>query len=330
MFVQPIPQRPAVQGMQQPQLQQPAVSPFGPFGPFPQIQPFPQFGLFPQYPQYPQFGLLPSFQQLPQFPQFGPYQQMQPPIQVIYMQSTPTTSEVPVVQSPKITLSRPMPEIDTTKPVEVKIDKLPDKLPEVKIDEIKEQPVQISSYGPIRRTGTDKHTIEECNELATQLEMTCLDKTYISSHVPLNWVCKYGHTFKSRYVNLRKTKICPHCRMDVHKQECDKLAKLYGGECILVGAKANMQCIWRCKEKHVFSASKRTIQAGEWCIKCINGTKFQEVASIISEKKGKLLSEDVEFVEGSRSRISCVNNHEFLLSLDDVIRGIWCPVCKSK
>ena len=59
-------------------------------------------------------------------------------------------------------------------------------------------------------SGMQKHSIEDCVEIANKREGKCLSDTYVRNDHYLLWECKQGHKWKATFNQIQQT-WCPEC-----------------------------------------------------------------------------------------------------------------------
>jgi hypothetical protein len=125
-------------------------------------------------------------------------------------------------------------------------------------------------------SGTNKATIEDCQEEAKKRGGKCLSEKYKHNKDNLWWECAYGHKWQANLMNVRANKTwCPECQDNFKGtlDECQKMAEAKGGKCLsteYVGCGEQMW--WECSNGHKWSATASSISSSSWCshIDCVN------------------------------------------------------------
>lgn len=172
----------------------------------------------------------------------------------------------------------------------------------------------------------------------------CLSKIIKNMSEKVQFECKEKHKWLASPKNVLGNKgkqgtWCPRCaklgggktqRMDI--TDCQKLAKVNGGECLSKTYKnAHTPMIWRCSEGHVWHSKFVNIKYDDcWCPKCSGrmseGDNLAELNKLAIDRGGKLLS--VQYKKSiSKLRWQCSNGHVFSLSAHKAKQGGWCQKC---
>ncbi|MDS9471545.1 hypothetical protein [Sporosarcina pasteurii] len=185
--------------------------------------------------------------------------------------------------------------------------------------------------------------LEELKICAMEQGGELLSDTYIASNVKLLWRCKEGHKFWKVPIEVKKGQWCKKCGYELMKrkitihtiEEMRQIAREHGGECLseeYINSRSHLT--WKCKEGHVFKKNQEKIKAGQWCPKCQQKIKlenirrkgFEKCLSLAEERGGKLIS-DTYVSSTSNLKWQCKIGHTFERSRTIVQIGKWCKEC---
>lgn len=87
------------------------------------------------------------------------------------------------------------------------------------------------------------------------------------------WQCSKGHTFSMPYYSIQKGEWCRKCfieRISLTLEECQRVAKERGGECLSTEYRnVNIPMWWKCGDcGHEWPTKFSHIKNGTWCPKC--------------------------------------------------------------
>jgi vacuolar-type H+-ATPase subunit E/Vma4 len=121
---------------------------------------------------------------------------------------------------------------------------------------------------------TPKGTIEEMQDLAKQLNGTCLSEHYISNKTYLEWKCDQNHIFKRKPVDVKRVHWCPKCTKPKRKKATIEDLKVFaierGGRCLSTEYNTkDDKYEWECEKGHTWSATYGSVKnGGTWCGEC--------------------------------------------------------------
>ena len=128
-----------------------------------------------------------------------------------------------------------------------------------------------------------KYTIEDCIKSANDKNGKLLSKQYINVDTTMNWQCKEGHNFRTRYGHILEGSWCKKCwglNNRLGLSECINWAKKLDGECLSIEyINKDTKMEWKCKEGHIWNATFGSLRSmNSWCPICSN--KFYSKAQI--------------------------------------------------
>jgi hypothetical protein len=188
---------------------------------------------------------------------------------------------------------------------------------------------------------------EEAHELAAKLGGKCLSE-YSYHYVKMLWKCKQGHEFTCHLYNVRRGTWCVACkRRRITIEDCRKIAKERGGECLSKVYVATENLEWKCDKGHTWFANWNNVSGKKsWCPTCWDKKrdphekewfkntcvkKLEECQRIAQERGGECLSE--EYRNGTDKMLwKCKNGHIWNAAYKAVCmdRYTWCPYCLHK
>lgn len=146
--------------------------------------------------------------------------------------------------------------------------------------------------------------------------------------------CAKGHAWKTKAAALVRLKTwCPKCARvaSLSIDDAHKLAQAFGGVCL---SKEYVNCYtklsFQCHFGHRFMQSIDSMKANKFCPVCGRAKASLVSAQFWAAKKsGKCIS---KFFEGNDFneklvRLVCHREHQWLMPLNDLRRGHWCPEC---
>ena len=120
--------------------------------------------------------------------------------------------------------------------------------------------------------GALNHNIEELDSFVKiKYGGKCLSGEYKSNRASMKWKCKNGHSFVSKWYNVKNGYWCPDCGGSKRKtiKDMRNVAKENGGLCISKTYKNNRtKLIWECEFKHRWSDTYAHVQSDRWCPVC--------------------------------------------------------------
>jgi hypothetical protein len=181
-----------------------------------------------------------------------------------------------------------------------------------------------------------KLTIEECKQLAISRGGECLENVYINNRTKMKWRCEKLHEWEARFGNLKNKKYwCPHCSgcKKLTIEECHKVAKSRGGECLEnVYIDGGVKMKWRCEKLHEWEAKFRDIKCNNtWCPYCAGVGKLtiEECHKVAKSRGGECL-ENVYIDNGVKMKWRCDKLHEWEARFGHIKnRKQWCPHCMN-
>ncbi|OFX16471.1 MAG: hypothetical protein A2033_05260 [Bacteroidetes bacterium GWA2_31_9] len=109
----------------------------------------------------------------------------------------------------------------------------------------------------------------------------------------------------------------------------NKLVNERGGKCLSTEyINKYSKLVWQCKNNHVFEYNLFNIWRGAWCLKCKKLKILDEINEFVKMYNGKCLSLTYK-QKNSKLLWQCKNNHEFIQSWGNVLKGNWCKKCKK-
>jgi len=75
--------------------------------------------------------------------------------------------------------------------------------------------------------GSKKLTLEDCQKFAKNKNGKCLSAEYVNCKTQMIWECAEGHTWKSRFDNIKSNYWCPACggSKKLTLEDCQKIAE---------------------------------------------------------------------------------------------------------
>lgn len=119
-----------------------------------------------------------------------------------------------------------------------------------------------------------KHTISDAKTVAKSKHGECLSDSFNNIRQKLLWKCKFGHTWKATFDNIKNHNTwCPKCNNLKRKytiNDANKIAINHNGKCLSKSyTNYNSKLLWECENKHVWQASFSSINSNKtWCPKC--------------------------------------------------------------
>ena len=180
-----------------------------------------------------------------------------------------------------------------------------------------------------------KWNLEKIQQLAIQKGGQCISDNYLGYQMPLEWVCLYGHTWKSKLTNVAsKNRWCPHCAPNrrLVLNDIQNKAIKNAGVCVSKSVEnGSLKFVFKCDQNHVFKASGYKIMGGQWCPLCAKNAKinYSDIIKDVKKRGGTLIS--AEYKSKSKLNIRCSNNHVFSIYYSKLKhRYQWCPRCSYK
>ena len=175
--------------------------------------------------------------------------------------------------------------------------------------------------------------IKEMQDIAKSKSGQCLSKIYINNYTPIQWKCKNNHKWKATAHSIRNGSWCLECAGHKKKtiEEMQKHAKSKKGYCLSKEYKNIFSKLkWKCKKGHIWEASGNSVLCGSWCPSCNRNKKrtIEEMKQIAKSKKGKCLS-TIYLGDKTKLKWKCEKSHEWEVAPRNIIKGSWCPLCRS-
>jgi hypothetical protein len=176
-----------------------------------------------------------------------------------------------------------------------------------------------------------KPNIQLAQNIAQQHGGKCLSKTVDKTTTKLIWECSVGHKWAAQYRSIKSGRWCPQCSyMSKKSREFNWLVKNHGGEVLSKYTNNRIPVTCKCENGHVWSPNLINLQKGKWCPYCSGNAKLtiESMKRIAQERGGECLS--VKYVNNhSKLEWKCSVGHIWKSRPMDVIKGKWCPECKS-
>lgn len=166
-------------------------------------------------------------------------------------------------------------------------------------------------------------------KIAKEKGAVCLSNKYSGYDSKLRWRCSKGHTFLMSPKSIRQGKWCAACYGNVPLgiDLMKKTAHKRGGECLSkIYQNTYTNLLWKCKKKHVFKKTARSVLNGVWCNKCERDKVFEDLKKILIEKKGKFISKNFKN-QTDTYKFECEKKHRWTNRASLIIKGQWCPNC---
>ncbi len=178
---------------------------------------------------------------------------------------------------------------------------------------------------------------EYLNNLASEYGGEYLTKGKVYSVTRLDWKCKEGHLWKASIHTIRKGGWCPVCverkrgRKVIYTIEKLKSIALNKGGKLLSDqyTDRNSYLLWECKYGHQWKARIIGIAFDRcWCPHCPRWNKLslQKVIEMTKAHGDKCLSKEYKNC-WSLMEFECSKGHLYSKSVNNIKRGLWCPVC---
>ena len=155
-------------------------------------------------------------------------------------------------------------------------------------------------------TGTQRLTLEECQNVAKERSGKCLSTKYTNYSTKMKWECKEGHYWKTSFHSIKSGSWCPKCSGNIKLtlEKCKEVAEEKGGKCLsaeYINNKTKMS--WKCEKGHTWDSKFDKIKSGTtWCPKCnlcpscqLFRTCGKKCAYCKSKNKNKLYKKTKEY-----------------------------------
>lgn len=136
-----------------------------------------------------------------------------------------------------------------------------------------------------------KYTIDDCIISAIKKDGECLSKEFNNVGTSMQWKCKKGHIFKTRYAHILEGSWCKTCwgiDQRLGLLECIDWAKKLDGECLsteYVNKDTKMK--WKCKKDHIWIATFGSLRSmNSWCPYCSKSRSEKLCREILEEYTG--------------------------------------------
>ena len=170
-------------------------------------------------------------------------------------------------------------------------------------------------------------------EIAKKRGGFCLTEHYYGYTVKLKFRCKEGHEFEMNTTNVKRS-WCPVCAhyVPLTIEEMQSIANSRRGKCLSKDYVNNYTKLnWECEKKHAWWAEPSHIKRGRWCPICGKSGQrlsIESMRSLALSRSGKCLSETY-VNDHTKLMWECVRGHRWSTTPHTVLRGCWCPVCKT-
>lgn len=159
----------------------------------------------------------------------------------------------------------------------------------------------------------------------------CLSTEYKNNKHKLEWICRRGHRWQARAMNIRQGHWCPRCAGNAPRQIDDlkSLAARRGGRCLARRrTPANGLATWECSKGHRWQTRPRSIASGYWCPLCASDRPLtlEEVQATAMSRSGRCLSRSYRNCD-DRLLWQCEHGHRWRARVEKIRRGTWCPEC---
>lgn len=178
-----------------------------------------------------------------------------------------------------------------------------------------------------------KYRLEDCQKAAQERGGKCLSEKYISSDISMEWECKNGHRWKTRFDNIiNANHWCSKCQM--HSIEyCQKVAQDQGGKCLSTTyINTSTPMTWECKDGHVWNNTfGNVLHQNNWCKVCAGLEKhtLEKCQKVAMKRNGECLSET--YVNLSEEMLwRCEYGHVWKATFREInCNYSWCPDCSE-
>ena len=178
-------------------------------------------------------------------------------------------------------------------------------------------------------------------QIASKHGGDCLESKIINKQSKYRFQCKEGHFWWAPSHHIKKGTWCKICRQKENGLKrrtpiefFKALAITKGGECISDSWAPYLK--FKCKDGHIWSTHKSTIQSGAWCKICsgIRGQAYKKdnidiFKNIIEQKGGKLMTSEYKNAAESRLLVECGKGHQWLAYPGHLKKGLWCRKCNG-
>jgi len=182
-----------------------------------------------------------------------------------------------------------------------------------------------------------KKKLKKCKEFIKPRGGKLLSEVYTGATTKMLWECSKKHQFTAAWCYVQQNHWCPFCsgRAGHDIFEMRRLAEKYEGKCLSEAYKgADKKLKWECKYEHQWKAVPASIKGGCWCPKC-SYLKRGDDKKMTQAQLQKIAAENDGVHVGPYIRNTvqttwkCKDSHIFKLTLVNIRRGSWCPICKS-
>jgi hypothetical protein len=133
-----------------------------------------------------------------------------------------------------------------------------------------------------------KLSIADMQAAAHKLGGHCLSTEYRTLYTRMRWRCAKGHEWESQAQNVRRGKWCARCAGKMRKtiEDMQAIAQARGGQCLSAKyINASTKLRWLCQHGHRWRARPHLVQQGQWCPKCANKRRSEEMLGNIRWKR---------------------------------------------
>lgn len=184
--------------------------------------------------------------------------------------------------------------------------------------------------------------VNDLINIASKLGGKILQGNYKNSKTRITIQCAQGHIWSAIADSLKRGSWCPHCSQHAQAERSQKsrlgieamrkLAQVRNGECISSEYVNNSaKLIWRCANRHEWTATAGNIKAGKWCPYCAGKIKktvadMHELANI---REFRFKSE--EYIGDDKHHLwECKAGHQWNAKPSNIKQGRGCPTCAKK
>lgn len=179
-----------------------------------------------------------------------------------------------------------------------------------------------------------KITLKDCQDYAKSKGGVCLSTEYINGTTPMDWKCKKGDKWSSRFTTMKADNSwCPYCsgRRNNNLEVCKRVAEERGGKCLSTTYKNNKTPMeWECKYGHTWKNKLDSIKNDKhWCPDCSSTAKLtlEHCIQHAEAKGGKCLS--TEYInDDTHMEWECKEGHKWSANFHNMRnKDAWCPRC---
>jgi hypothetical protein len=162
----------------------------------------------------------------------------------------------------------------------------------------------------------------------------CLSKEYVNNKTPLQWMCKYGHTWDREYSVMQQQGVwCSQCISNETKLEpLKEIAENKGGKCLSeIYQNTYSKLKWRCAEGHTFLMTPTIVKGGAWCQECRRIAEREQSLNRLrklAQKNGGVCLSTKYVNDQSKVTFQCAQGHKWtVLAATFYKEQTWCERC---